>query len=205
MSEPQQNEQNPPWRTLLVPAIVAVLVALIAALATLLKHDPAPSPTPSTSAFSLPPGTTTTSLPPTSSTGPRGSIRRDADLTLRLGQHADLDSIEPDWNQSRAGYKGDIYFDTGREAGRAPRIQPGLSGPGEQYTTVVPLGRNQRQAATTCTAKLRESPDPRIPIERLVDGYQLCVKTGEQRWAFLTVAGRPDPEHISFSVVVWEK
>jgi hypothetical protein len=50
--------------------------------------------------------------------------------------------MELDWNQSRAGYKGDIYFDTGREAGRPPRIQPGLRGPGEQYTTVVPLGRN---------------------------------------------------------------
>jgi hypothetical protein len=205
MSEPQQNERNHRWGPYLISAVAAILVALIGAVVTLLTDDPGPSPTPTSSAFALPSGTTTTSLPPTTSTGRPGSIRRRAGLTLRIGVHADLDSMEPDWNQSRAGYKGDIYLDTGREAGRPPRIQPGLRGPGEQYTTVVPLGRNQREAAATCTAKLRESPDPRIPIERLVVGYQLCVKTGEQRWAFLTVAGRPDPEHIRFTVVVWEQ
>jgi hypothetical protein len=130
MSEPQQNGRNYPWRALLVPAIATVLAALIGAVALLLADDPALSPTPSSSAFALPPGTTRTSLSPTTASGPPGSIRRRAGLTLRLGVHADLDSMEPDWNQSRAGYKGNIYFDTGREAGRQPRIQPGLRGPG---------------------------------------------------------------------------
>jgi hypothetical protein len=133
------------------------------------------------------------------------AVRRHAELSLGLGLHADLDSKDANWEQGIHGLEGDIYFDTGRSVRppRAPRIQGGLIGE-NLWTRVVPLGAGFAVSRRSCTAKLRENPPQQVPVDQLRPGYQLCVETNKQRWAFLTLTGQPGPQRLRFDVVVWD-
>jgi hypothetical protein len=135
----------------------------------------------------------------------QSAVRRNAELLLGVGLHADLDSRDVNWDQGIDGYEGDIYFDTGRSAQppRKPRIQGGLIGE-NRWTRIVPLGTGFVVSRRACTAKLRENPPQNIPVNRLRPGYQFCVETNKRRWAFVTLIGQPGPQRLRLDVLIWE-
>jgi hypothetical protein len=152
-----------------------------------------PAPTTPTTSTSPPPASETTTTPPDPT--PIPTVRRTGKLVLSDGHPANLDSKAPDWDVlSEQSDDFDIRL-SGYYGGAA------LQAAGNSYIAQVSGSPNY----DTCLKETGfvEEIDPAKPDTKI------CVRTGDKRFAFVTVQKLfwdegGGVEKIQLSVVVWE-
>jgi hypothetical protein len=142
--------------------------------------------------------TSDTTQSPTSTEGETGvapAVRRDdPPLTLSRGYYADLDTLNRDWDVVYAGtsFRYDLSFTLGG-AGQ-------LFSDGESSFAVVsgPVRYDTCRDATGYTSTLYS--------DEVRPDVALCVRTSEDRYAFVRILEVIEPNHkaVKLAVTVWE-
>jgi hypothetical protein len=184
--------------------VISVIVAIVIPIAIYQLSKPNPNPTPSsTSPIPVPP-TTTTSAPtpsPTSTDSPSPSptqptptpnpVRRSTDdkaLTLSAGYSTDLDSMPPGW-----GVKSEENEYKDIEVHQSDLVS-------ENGDMAIVSGAPKYETCQDATAYQVE-----VEWRYVRPGLKVCVRTSENRYAFVTVEKfNVDSQQIQLDVVVWD-
>lgn len=181
--------------------IIGVIVAIVIPIAIYQLSKPNPNPTPSsTSPVPVTPPTPPSS-PPVTPTPPTTTTTEPEPVAVRrttIGKHpltlthqyaADLDSMDPGWAVADASGQSDwdIQFQWDELVGGDSDIAV-VTGPAKYETC---------QDATGYSLNV----DPKY-VEA---GTDLCVRTSQQRFAFVTIKDvKSDPGRIVLDVTVWQ-
>ena len=180
----------------LMGAIVVITVAAVFRPIVNVFTGPPPSPTPTSPATPVPPPNPAPRPTPAPDPTPTGvTVRRssgDNPLALSQSYSADLDSMNPGWDVKYAATLSRFDIGYAREGWLSARSSSDLA---------IVSDTASYDVCSTATS-YRQSLDR----NEVKEGINLCVRTSEKRYAFMTIkklVGGDYPTEIQLDVIVW--
>jgi hypothetical protein len=200
---PLKNKHKVPIIVAGITTIGVVLVALIPVMVYQLSKPAPVTPSPVPSSTSPVPGPipppTPVSIPSPTPTFPDPTgvtVRRstgDHPLALSESYSADLDSMNPGWDVKYAATMSRFDISYAREGW--------LHGRSSSDLAIVSATASYDVCSTATSYR------PSLDIDEVKKGINMCVRTSEKRFAFMTIkklVGGDHPNEIQLDVTVWD-